>query len=242
MTAADVVAAVNSVDQGSQVRRNIRITMTDRNGKRREQSSVSYRKQYPDSRRTVMFFEQPANIRGTGFLIWDYSEPQADDDQWLYLPALRKARRVSSSDRGGYFLGTDFTYEDMKLDGKLEPLDYNFALLGEERVDGATLIKLDAQARDEEVARELGYSRTVSWIDPANWLLVKAEFYDPSGELLKTLAATDVRMVDGIWTRHVLTMQNHQTGHRTEFRFSDVDYLSPISDNLFSKQILHRGP
>ncbi|MDX1736333.1 MAG: outer membrane lipoprotein-sorting protein, partial [Halioglobus sp.] len=242
LTAQAVVARINAVPDGEQVTRRLTITMTDRTGRERRQSSISYRKQAGDDRKTVMFFEEPANIRGTGFLIWNYADAERDDDQWLYLPALRKARRVSTADRGGYFLGTDFTYEDMKLDGKLEPRDYNFKLLPANEGDGASLLLLEAIPRDDAIAEELGYSRIIFGVDTANWILVKAQFFDVRGEPLKTLNASDVRQVDGFWTRHDLRVENHQTGHVTHFLFSDVDYLTPVDDSLFARQSLSRGP
>lgn len=242
ITAEQIVARINAVAEGQQVTRRLNITMTDRKNEQRSQTSINFRKEFDDGRRTIMFFESPSNIRGTGFLIWNYSDPEADDDQWLYLPALRRARRVSTSDRGGYFLGTDFTYEDMKLDGKLEPRDYRFELLGEQLLDDRPTLLLEATAKDEETAAELGYSRTLSWVDPESWMLLQTEFYDPRGELFKTLYVDDLRLVDGIWTRHRLTMENHQTGHTTQFLFTDVDYVTPVDDSQFSKQALKRGP
>jgi outer membrane lipoprotein-sorting protein len=241
LEADQIVANINAVKDGAHVTRKLTMTMTDRHGKQREQESVNYRKYFASDKKTVMFFQKPANIRDTGFLIWNYADPTEEDDQWLYLPALRKVRRVSAADRGDYFLGTDFTYEDMKLDGKFEPLDYTFVLQGEESLDGVLTHKLEATPRSEDIARELGYSKTVSWVDPRNWTLVKVEFHDQKGKLLKTLTADDIRQIDGYWTRHRLTMHNQQTGHQTEFVFSDVDYVTPIKDSLFSKQALARG-
>jgi hypothetical protein len=159
----------------------------------------------------------------------------------LYLPALRKVRRVSSSDRGDYFLGTDFTFEDMKLDGKFEPRDYEFTLLRDEQLDGVDTVVIEAVPVSASVEKELGYSRTHSWVDRSNWMLRKVEFWDPKGKPLKTLTVGDVRKVDGIWTRHELLMENHRTGHSTRFTFSGVDYATPVKDSMFSRKALERG-
>ena len=236
-----IIAEINAVEDGPFVSRKLTMTLKDRHGKQRRQETINYRKYFDEDKKTVIFFLEPANVRGTGFLIWDYADPVEDDDQWLYLPALRKARRVSAADRGDYFLGTDFTYEDMKLDGKFEPKDYDFVFTGEDNLEGILTYRLEGTPKTKEVAEQLGYSKTVSWVNPENWLMVKAEFYDLKGELLKTLNVKDIRLVDGYWTRHWLTMENHQTGHTTEFVFSDVDYKKPIDDSLFSQQALARG-
>ena len=241
ISADELVANVNAVPEGETVSRRIEMLMTDRRGTQRSRHTISFRKNYEDQKKTVLFYLEPANVRDTGFLIWDYLATDEEDDQWLYLPALKKVRRISASDRGDYFLGTDFTYEDIKLDGKLEPLDYNFRLLGKEPLDGVESYQLEAVPKNDDIARELGYSRTVIWVDPANSMILRAEFWDVKGELLKTLTVSDIRQVDGIWTRHDLTMANHQSGHTTRFLFSDVDYASPIDDDFFTRGALERG-
>ena len=236
-----IVERVNAVDEGEFVTRKLTMTLTDKRGKARVRETVSYRKTFPDEKRTVLFYQSPGNIRGTGFLIYDYADSGKEDDQWLYLPAMRKVRRIPSSDRGDYFLGTDFSYEDIKLDGKLDTEDYSYKLLGSSELDGKPVYRVEAVPISEDIARELGYSRTVSYIDKSSYLLLKADFWNSKGEHLKTLTAGDVRQVDGIWTRHELTMENHKTGHVTVFRFEDVDYSTPVRDSLFSRKALERG-
>ena len=93
--------------------------LIDRRGKSRVRETMGYRRYYGEEKRTVLFYQSPTNVRGTGFLTYDYPNADTDDDQWLYLPALRKVRRISSSDRGDYFLGTDFTYEDIKKETRI---------------------------------------------------------------------------------------------------------------------------
>ena len=89
-------------------------------------------------------------MRGTGFLTYDYADVSVDDDQWLYLPALRKVRRISASDRGDFFLGTDFTYEDIKKEQKVEINDYAFQAKGSENVEG--IFEFFINIRDKELA------------------------------------------------------------------------------------------
>ena len=240
-TGDDVVKLVNAVPEGEHVVREIEMTMTDGRGKTRSRKTVSFRKNYEDHKRTVLFYLEPANVRNTGFLIWDYVEPDKSDDQWLYLPAMRKVRRISASDRGDYFLGTDFTYEDMKLDGKLEHRDYNFSLLGTEQMAGVDSYKIEATPKTQELADELGYSRTVFWVSPANWMITRAEFWDVKAQPLKILTVPDIRNTGGVWTRHKLVLENLQTGHRTEFLISNVDYETEVPDETFTKAALERG-
>jgi predicted RND superfamily exporter protein len=237
-----VVNKVNSMDDGLQVSRTLTMHLTDRRGKQRVRETRSFRKYFGDDKRTVLFYLSPTNVKDTGFLTYDYPyHSEVDDDQWLYLPALRKVRRISASDRGDYFLGTDFTYEDIKKEGKLEPQDYHYTTVESERIDQRDTFKLAGQPRTEAIAKELGYSRTEFWVDTQSWLVIKANYWDIRGNLLKTMTATDIREIDGIWTRHQLTMNNHKTGHTSEFVFSDVDYQTPVKDSLFSQRALARG-
>jgi predicted RND superfamily exporter protein/outer membrane lipoprotein-sorting protein len=241
LSADEIVARVNAVDDGVFLTRRLDMLMTDRRGKTRQRKTINYRKYFGEDKRTVLFYTHPANIRDTGFLIWDYAAAGKDDDQWLYLPAMRKVRRVSAADRGDYFLGTDFTFEDIKLDGKFEPRDYVFSYVGEEKIGTTDTVVVEAVPISDEVKKELGYSRNRSWVDASNWILKKVEFWDVKGRPLKTLLVDDVRKVDGIWTRHRLSMTNHRTRHSTQFIFSEVDYVTPVPDNRFSKRSLERG-
>lgn len=237
-----IVQKVNAMDDGHQVTRNLKMTLIDRRGKQRVRNTLGYRKYFGEDKRTVLFYLSPTNVKDTGFLTYDYPvEKLTEDDQWLYLPALRKVRRISASDRGDYFLGTDFTYEDIKKEGKLDLNDYLYQTQSEEQLHGHTTYRLTATPVDETVAKELGYSKVELWIDQESWLVVKANYWDIRNNRLKTLIADDIRNIDGIWTRHKMTMSNHKTGHTSEFVFSDVDYQSSVKDSLFTKRSLSRG-
>lgn len=237
-----VVNQVNGMDDGHQVTRKLKMTLIDRRGKQRVRNTLGYRKYFGDDKRTVLFYLSPTNVKDTGFLTYDYpAEKVTEDDQWLYLPALRKVRRISASDRGDYFLGTDFTYEDIKKEGKLDPNDYHYETQRREQLHGRDTYQLSATPTSEAIAQELGYSKVELWIDQKSWLVVKANYWDIRNNRLKTLIADDIREIDGIWTRHKMTMSNHKTGHTSEFVFSDVDYQSSVKDSLFTKRSLSRG-
>jgi len=237
---------VNNVDDGKQVTRKLTMTMIDKRGKTRVRETQAYRKYYEQEKRTVLFYKKPTNVKGTAFLTFDYKNTAKDDDQWLYLPAMRKVRRISSSDRGDYFLGTDFTYEDIMLEGKLELTDYDFSVMRSEKMtlesnEFFDTVVLQGMPKDKNIAKDLGYARTLIWVDTATWVVVKADYWDLKNKPLKTLAMTDIRNVDNIITRHVLTINNHKTGHKTIFQFSDVDYTSTVKDSLFTKRALKQG-
>ncbi|MBL4659091.1 MAG: outer membrane lipoprotein-sorting protein [Alcanivoracaceae bacterium] len=239
--ALEVVEKINLIDDGDFVSRNLTMRLTDKRGKTRVRETMAYRKYYGDEKRTIIFYKKPSNIKGTSFLTFDYPDVNKDDDQWLYLPALRKVRRISASDRGDYFLGTDFTYEDIKLEGRLELKDYNFKTLKLDEVDSIETILIRATAKNDAIVKELGYGHTELWVDTKQWIIIKAIYWDPKGELLKTLHVSDIKTVDGIITRHKFNIDNHQTGHHTEFVFSNVDYKTAVKDSLFTKRAMKLG-
>lgn len=240
-----VAKKINAVDDGKQVSSDLSMTLIDKRGKERKRETISYRKYFGEEKKTVFFYSKPANVKGTGFMTFDYPDSEVDDDQWLYLPALRKVRRISASDRGDYFMGTDFTYEDIKQSGRLEIEDFNFSLDGEEKVevDGKEVnsIILVATPKSDEIAKELGYGKLRARVNPDNWIIVKTEYWNPKGKLLKTAKTYDIKKVDGIWTRHKYEIKNHLTGHNTIFEFSNVNYKDDIPDRLFTKNALVRG-
>jgi predicted RND superfamily exporter protein/outer membrane lipoprotein-sorting protein len=241
ISAEKIVRQVNDVDEGAFVTRNLQMTLVDKRGKTRQRDTVIYRKFYDDQLRTAVFYLSPANIRNTAFLTWDYTNALKDDDQWLYLPAMRKVRRISAADRGDYFLGTDFTYEDIKLDGKLSLTDYDFLYEGIEQSSDGVLYRLTGTPKTAAIAKELGYALIRFWVVSDNWMILKAEFFDLKNKLLKTQIVSEFAQVDGILTRNKLEVANHQTGHETYFVFTEVDYKTPIDDELFSKRSLEKG-
>ena len=237
----DIIAAVNARDDGAQVTRSLTMELIDRRGKSRVRETKAYRRYYGDEKRTVLFYQSPTNVKGTGFLTYDYPDANTDDDQWLYLPALRKVRRISASDRGDYFLGTDLSYEDIKKESRVAAEDYTFVTLGTEEVDGYLTYVVEGVPVDSETAEELGYGRVQWRIDPEIWMSRKTEMWDVNGNALKTVRNQNIEDVQGIWTTMRLTAVNHKTGHSTVFTFADVDYQTPVDDSMFEQRALRRG-
>ncbi|MCV2886325.1 outer membrane lipoprotein-sorting protein [Aestuariibacter sp. AA17] len=237
----EVMQQVNARDDGNMIQRRFVLELTNKDGKTKTEKTRSYRRYFGDEKRTVIFYEEPTRVRGTGFLTFDYPDPSVDDDQWLYLPALRKVRRISASDRGDYFLGTDFTYEDIKKEQKVEIDDYTFTDKGMEYLDGRTLHVVEGVPVNEQIEDELGYSRAIWYVDPTIWMSRKTELYDVNGNHAKTITIEVVEVIDGIITATRILATNHKTGHSTRLTFSDVDYQSDVPESLFTQARLRRG-
>ena len=240
-TAEEITRNINARDEGKHVSRTLKMELINRKGKKRVRITRAFRKYFGEEKRTILFYESPKNVKDTGFLTFDYPDSKRDDDQWLYLPALRKVRRISASDRGDYFLGTDFTYEDIKKETKVSIDDYTRKTIGEEIIDGHRTYLIESIPVNKKIAKELGYGRVLLWVDAEIWMVRKSEFWDVRGKTLKTILTKDIRLVQGIWTSHRIEAENHKTHHNTIFIFSNVDYESEVKDDIFTERSLKRG-
>jgi outer membrane lipoprotein-sorting protein len=240
-TGDEVARQINARDEGSAVSLLLTMEMTDKRGKSRVRETQGFRKYYGDEKRTVIFYLSPKNIKDTAFLTYDYPEIDRDDDQWLYLPAMRKVRRISASDRGDYFLGTDFTFEDIKLETRVSLSDYTFKVTGESEIDGKHCLVLESTPISKEVAKELGYSKVEQCVDDEIWMARQSKMWDVKGKPLKTIHVYDIRQIDTLWTTHSMEVKNHKTGHHTKFTFSNVNYEKGVDDRVFTQNSIKRG-
>ncbi len=238
-TGLQIMQRVDNRDDGDDLTQSIYQKLIDRRGGVRERFMVAMRKDYGKDSKSISYFLKPANIRDTALLTYDYDGTERDDDQWLYLPALKKVRRISSSDRGDYFMGTDFTFEDVKQTPELE--DYNWTLIGSETVDGHDCWKVQGVPKTDELKKDLGYSKTVNFIRKDIDLAIRIDYWDRKGQELKHFHATEVKQIQGVWTATRVVMENIQTGHKTEIVFSDQHYNSGLSDRKFTERMLKRG-
>ena len=166
-----IMQQVNDRDDGDNQTADLEMVLIDRSGNQRARSIRSFRKDQGPDTLTAMFFLSPADVKDTGFLTYDYDASGKDDDQWLYLPALRKTKRIASSDQSGSFMGSDFNYSDL-TERDLE--DFDFTLMKEVEVDGHRTWQIQAVPRSEEVAEETGYARSIAWVRQDNHVVVRA--------------------------------------------------------------------
>lgn len=240
-SADEIIASVNARDEGITQIREANLTLRDKSGKTRDQVIRVYRKYYDDEKRTVIFYLEPANVKDTGFLTFDYPEADKDDDQWLYLPAMRKVRRISASNKGDYFLGTDLTYDDLKRDAKVSAHEYTWTAKGTETVAGKECHVVEGIPKTDDIAEELGYGKAVIYVDPASNMILQYDYWDMNGNSLKRIENQNIEQIDGIWTSNRIEVTNHKTGHGSILEFTSTTYSEPIDDGLFSDRALLRG-
>jgi outer membrane lipoprotein-sorting protein len=188
--------------------------------------------------KTLIRFLSPADVKGTGLLTIEHSD--GDDDQWLYLPALRKVRRISASNKSDNFVGTDFSYQDLKSE-QME--NYQYTLLKEENINGTDCFVVEAVPNNDKEKKESGYSKRILWISKDNYVALQIYYYDKKGELFKEYKANDIRLIDGAnkWRAHKIEMENHKKNHQTFLNYNNFLINKGIKDNLFTERYLKRG-
>ncbi|MDH3587801.1 MAG: outer membrane lipoprotein-sorting protein [Gammaproteobacteria bacterium] len=186
-----------------------------------------------DGDKSLMIFDDPADVKGTSFL--SFSHKEGDDDQWLYLPALKRVKRISSSNKSGPFMGSEFSYEDLSSQ---EVEKYAYQYLRDENFDDRDHFVIERIPVD----KKSGYRRQITWIDQEEYRVWKVEFYDRKDSLLKTLAFADYkRYLDKHWRASQLDMVNHQTGKSTTLRFEDYIFGNGYADDDFNRNSLAKA-
>ena len=142
-----IMTKVDARDDGSSLEQNLLMVLVNKKGKKRVRDMKSYTKDFGKDEKKVMFFKSPADVKNTGFLTFDYDKANKDDDQWLYLPALKKVKRIPSSDKSSSFMGSDFSYYDMT---KMSLKDFDFKLLKETKVRGHAVWMIESTPRSQK--------------------------------------------------------------------------------------------
>jgi len=182
--------------------------------------------------KTLIVFESPADIDGTALL--SHAKILDADDQWLYLPALKRIKRISSVNKSGPFVGSEFAFEDFTA---LELNKYTYKYLREEPCGDMTCDVVERKPRYEHS----GYTRQVAWTDQRDFQVRKVDFYDRRGDLLKTLEQKDYRQYnDKFWRAHLLAMTNHKTKKSTDLVFGEFAFKTGLRDRDFVKNTLKR--
>ncbi|MCK5148109.1 outer membrane lipoprotein-sorting protein [bacterium] len=183
-------------------------------------------------------FLSPADVKGTGLLTFDHDDK--DDDMWLFMPALRKTRRIVSSEKSKSFMGSEFSYADINpptLD------DFTFKLLAEEDVNGETCWKIEMLPVNEDIADENGFSKRISWIAKSDNMNRKSIYYDLDDELLKELTVYEIKLLDPVNKKYRamhLEMINVQNDRKSILKIDQIQFSPQVKDDFFTTRYLER--
>lgn len=182
--------------------------------------------------KSINVFDSPRDVEGTALL--SHAKILDADDQWLYLPALKRVKRISSANKSGPFLGSEFAFEDFTAQ---ELGKFSYTYIGEEACGE---LVCDIVERTPLYAQS-GYTKQIVWIDQTHYQFRKVEFYDRGERHFKTLTFSDYREYrGGVWRAHLLKMINHQTGKETDLIFSEFEFGRGFSDSDFVRARLSR--
>lgn len=186
-----------------------------------------------DGDKSLTIFDSPPDIRGTASLT--YSHALEPDEQWLYLPALKRVKRISSKNKSGPFMGSEFAYEDISSQ---EVEKYTYKYLRDETLDGIDCFVVERYPAYEHS----GYTRQVVWINKQEYRPEKIDFYDRKNTLLKILNYSGYQQyLDKFWRADVMHMVNHQTGKSTTLSWSDYRFKTGLTEQDFSRNSLKRA-
>lgn len=191
-----------------------------------------------DTEKRLIRFLSPPDVKGTGLLTYDYKTK--DDDLWLYMPALRKTRRIVSTEKTKNFMGSEFTYADM-TPPSLQ--DFTFNYLGEEEVNGQLCYKIEWIPKNEDIAEENGFSKRITFIGKNDFILRKALYYDLDEEFQKELIVHKIKELDPENHKYRamhLEMINHQNNRRSIMHNEQLEFRPNIKDDYFTVRYLER--
>jgi hypothetical protein len=239
--ARTIMEKVDARDDGDIQTSDMEMILIDKRGKKRVRRIATYSKDKGVDTMRLMFFKHPADVKDTSFLTIDYDDPSKDDDQWLYLPALRKTKRIASTDKSGSFMGSDLNYSDM-TDRNLP--DYDFNLKKEMEVKGAKTWLIESIPRTKKVVKETGYKKSLIFVRQDNYVVIRAVHWEKDGGYLKYVDVKKLELIDDIWVAtemHVTKKKGKQLAHKTILKLNNIKFNQNLDEGLFTVRRMEKG-
>ena len=238
----EIMEKVNARDTGDRSITEMEMILIDKKGNKRVRKLKTFGLEKGKDSLSLMFFLSPADVRNTGFLTFDYDESGKDDDQWLFLPALRKTKRIAAGDKSGSFMGSDLNYSDMTSpDLNL----YEYTLMKETEVKGQKVWQIKAVPKTKDEAKKSGYSKSVVFIRQDNYVMIRGVRWVHKKKRNKYLDVRKLEKIDGIWVStelHVTTKSGKKTLHKTILKQKNVHFnQDEVNEDLFSIRRLEKG-
>jgi outer membrane lipoprotein-sorting protein len=233
MTNQEVANKCEAVMKGFQSSKShMQMTLINANKQRRTRDMSMMTLEGSSGNKSLMTFLSPADVKGTKFL--NHEHLNRDDDQWLYLPALKRVKRIASSSKSGSFMGSEFSYEDLS---SFNPKKYIFK--GDAKVATLHGKKVYVGARFPK-SKNSGYTKEISYVDAKTFLIKKVDYYDRKHELLKTATFDTYKKISGKWRVTQMTMVNHQNHKKTVLTWKDEKIKVHLKAKDFNKRVLKR--
>ncbi|MGR6873391.1 outer membrane lipoprotein-sorting protein [Pseudomonas sp. HK3] len=232
--ATQIMSSVKHRDQGLDRYSDVDLIQTMSDGFVRSRSLKMYEKEFGEERKGLLYFTAPSNTAGTGLLMYSYAEVEKkDDDQWLYLPALRKVKRIATNSKEGPFLGTDFSFADIE---RMRLSDYLYTIKNSK--ENVSIIEATTESGLENP--RTGYSKRIVHVDTEKNIILKDEIFR-QGRLIKVFEVVKLEKVDGFWTVVEAKMDNLVEGGNTRLIRKNTQYNQKLKDGLFNQRTLRKG-
>jgi hypothetical protein len=239
-----IMEKVDARDDGDNQVSDMEMVLLDKKGQKRIRKIRTFSKDRGADTLKLMFFEHPADVKDTAFLTYDYDDPAKDDDQWLYLPALRKTKRIATADKSGSFMGSDLNYSDMTVPD-LEDYEFRFYEKGKEKeVRGKKVWVIWSVPRSKEIIKETGYKKSLLFVRKDIDMVVRAIRWVDEGGYLKYVDVKSLEQIDGIWVAtetQVNKKRGKETVHKTILRLDNIKFNRGLTYDLFTIRRMEKG-
>ena len=242
MSAYEIMKKVDQRYTGETIEQTSTLILLDKKNRKRERKLKGFTKEVSDGTKSISFFLSPSDVKNTSYLSYNWDDPSKDNDSWLYLPSLQKTNRISGGDRSNSFMGSDFTFSD--LDG-VEIEDYTFKIVKEsDMVDGADCWVIEATPKSNNIIKETGYLKTLTWIRKDIFFGVKGRILVKKGKKVKLWSAKDLKKIDGVWvakTQQMTTTKKKKREHSSVFIIDKISFNKKLDESMFDAEAMQRG-
>ncbi len=240
MSVNEIVNKVDTRDDGDNGVATMKMILIDKHGSKRIRDMKKYSKDKGEDIYSAIFFLSPSDVKNTAFLTYDYDDSAKDDDQWLYLPALKKTKRIASSDKSASFMGSDFSYSDMT---SRDINDYTYKLVKESKVGNNKVWIIESKPKTQKTIDETDYTKSYMFVRQDNFVVIRALHFLTDGKK-KYMDVKKLEKIDGIWVAteiEMKTKKGKQTLHTTLLKFNNVKFNQDLSDSFFSVRQIEKG-
>ncbi len=214
----------------------VTLILTNARGEQRIRKIKMFsRKRTEDENDMLMRFVAPPDVRGTAFLIIEHAK--GEDERYLYLPALRRVKRIASSGKGGNFMSSDFTYYDI---GRPKLDDWTYKRLADTTIAGHLCYQLECLPATPQIARDTGYNKIIQWIRQDILVTIQSHYFDRGNRLWKVLTVPGVQKINDVWFQTDMIMKDIQINHQSEMKFENIQVNVKLPPQFFSVRYLQR--
>ncbi|MEW6618538.1 MAG: outer membrane lipoprotein-sorting protein [bacterium] len=240
-----IMYKMDNLEDGDTAIMDLTMVLINRAGNKKIRKLKAFRKDYGKDSKSLAFFLTPADVKNTAFLGFNWDDLKKEDDIWIYLPALHKAKRIASSNKKDAYMGSDFSYADIN---GLDIRNWQHSIKeSTDEVDGYACWVIESVPKDnikEKVINETGYIKTLTWVRKDNFIMVQRKIWVKQGNRVKYLKASDIEKIQDIWTTKkmkMITTKNNRKEHESIFIIDKISYNQEMNDNIFTLQHMERG-